>query len=35
MRGMRRGGGGDPCARIMRQQNKGQGAPPESSEPQQ
>lgn len=33
MRGMRRGGG-DPCARIMRQQNKGQGAPPEGVEPQ-
>lgn len=33
MRGMRRGGG-DPCARILRQQNKGQGGPPESSEPQ-
>jgi Spy/CpxP family protein refolding chaperone len=34
MRGMRRGGG-DPCARILRQQNKGQGGPPEGSEPQQ
>jgi len=34
MRGMRRGGG-DPCARILRQQNRGQGAPPEGSEPQQ
>lgn len=34
MRGMRREGG-DPCARILRQQNKGQGGPPESSEPQQ
>lgn len=33
MRGMRRGGG-DPCARILRQQNKGQGGPPEGSEPQ-
>ena len=32
--GMHRGGG-DPCARILRQQNKGQGGPPESSEPQQ
>ena len=32
--GMRRGGG-DPCARIMRQQNKGQGGPPEGAEPQQ
>jgi hypothetical protein len=34
MRGMHRGGG-DPCARILRQQNKGQGGPPEGSEPQQ
>jgi Spy/CpxP family protein refolding chaperone len=34
MRRMRRGGG-DPCARILRQQNKGQGGPPEGSEPQQ
>lgn len=34
MGGMHRGGG-DPCARIMRQQNKGQGAPPEGVEPQQ
>ena len=33
MRGMHRGGG-DPCARILRQQNKGQGGPPEGSEPQ-
>jgi Spy/CpxP family protein refolding chaperone len=35
MRGMHRRGGGDPCARILRQQNKGQGGPPEGSEPQQ
>ena len=34
MRGMHRRGGGDPCARILRQQNKGQGGPPEGSEPQ-
>lgn len=34
MRGMRRGGG-DPCARIMRQQNQGQGGPPQGAEPQQ
>lgn len=33
MRGMRRGGG-DPCARILRQQNKGEGGAPEESEPQ-
>jgi Spy/CpxP family protein refolding chaperone len=34
-RGMRRGGG-DPCARILRQQNKGQGGgPPAGSEPEQ
>lgn len=33
--GMRMGRGGDPCARIMRQQNKGQGGPPQGSEPQQ
>lgn len=32
--GMRFGGGGDPCARIMRQQNKGQGGPPPEAEPQ-
>ena len=32
--GMHRGGGGDPCARIMRQQNKGQGGPPPEAEPQ-
>jgi Spy/CpxP family protein refolding chaperone len=35
MHGMHRRGGGDPCARILRQQNKGQGGPPEGSEPQQ
>ena len=36
MGGMRRGGrGGDPCARILRQQNQGQGGPPEGSGPQQ
>ena len=35
MGGMRRRGG-DPCARILRQQNKGQGGPPpEGAEPQQ
>lgn len=34
MRGMRRGGG-DPCARILRQSNKGQAGPPEGAEPQQ
>jgi Spy/CpxP family protein refolding chaperone len=34
MRGMHRRGGGDPCARILRQHNKGQGGPPEGSEPQ-
>lgn len=33
-RGMRRGGG-DPCARIMRQQNRGQGGPPTGTPPQQ
>ena len=33
MRGMRREGG-DPCARIMRQQNKRPGGPPEGAEPQ-
>lgn len=33
MRGMRRDGG-DPCARIMRQQNKRPGGPPEGAEPQ-
>lgn len=33
MRGMRREGG-DPCARIMRQQNKRPGGPPEGPEPQ-
>lgn len=32
MRGMRRGGG-DPCARILGQQNRGQGEPPEGVEP--
>ncbi len=36
MGGMHRGGrGGDPCARILRQQNKGQGGPPEGAPPQQ
>ena len=36
MRGMRRRGGGDPCSRILRQNNKGQGGPPpEGSETQQ
>ena len=34
MRGMHRGGG-DPCARIMRQNNKGQGGPPPESPEQQ
>jgi Spy/CpxP family protein refolding chaperone len=33
--GMRMRRGGDPCARIMRQQNKGQGGPPQGAEPQQ
>ena len=35
MRMHRGGGGGDPCARILRQQNKGQGGPPEGAPPQQ
>ena len=32
MRGMHRRGGSDPCARILRQQNKGQGGSPEGPE---
>ncbi|HLK34067.1 MAG TPA: hypothetical protein VKT29_13315 [Terriglobales bacterium] len=34
MHRMRRGGG-DPCARILRQNNAGQGGPPPGAEPQQ
>jgi Spy/CpxP family protein refolding chaperone len=35
MGGRRGGRNGDPCARILRQQNQGQGGPPGGSGPQQ